>query len=197
MNYCKNCGIELKDASKFCANCGMSITEEAPETKNKMKRQDLKFGQKVCRFFKKVLLWGTIIIAFCVISFALILHFDVIHLSVPALLNGGDLLEAASAKSIIVEDAEIVAESDGSEKVKIMVQIPDYELLFKEASTTKDPEKYISNALLFGNYEVCEIKETVTITDKDVDIDTLTEELVDKIMEKELIDAINSLQEVE
>lgn len=61
----------------------------------------------------------------------------------------------------------------------------------------KNPERYIVNALKKGKYDTKKYEEDVKVTVEEGETVIHSDEIVDKIIEKELVNAVNALTEVE
>ena len=160
------------------------------------KRAAMTKGQKARRFFLKLLLLLILlVIAGGIIGgLSYMGIFDIPFLSD---YNKDNILKTLNERSIVVEETDIVMESDDSGTANIVVQIPDYGLLFKEAYASKNPDLYLVKALALGQYEVREYEEVAAVTVKDGETTIHSEEVVHQILEEALINAINDSSEVE
>lgn len=81
--------------------------------------------------------------------------------------------------------------SDIEGTAQVVIKIPDYTKLFAEGKDAKDLEKYLTKALKKSNYEVLEFEETVPVKVENGELLVQTKEVVKKLLEQELIQAIN------
>lgn len=106
-------------------------------------------------------------------------------------------LQEANYDCINVETHDVVMQTDTEGVVKIMVQLPDYEALFKDAYASENPDQNLLKALESGKYDVleCEITAKVIIEDgKEV---IHTDEAIKELLVQELSNAINALMDAE
>ena len=87
--------------------------------------------------------------------------------------------------------------SDTEVNAIIMVKIPNYELLFKEAALTKNPEQYLIKSLALKKYDVQEIEASANITVENGNIIIHSDDVVQQLLDESLVNAINALSEVE
>ena len=81
--------------------------------------------------------------------------------------------------------------SDIEGTAQIVIGVPNYTKLFAEGKDAKDLEKYLTNALKKGNYEILEFEEIAPVRVENGEQLMQTEEVVKKLLEQELIQAIN------
>lgn len=169
----------------------------AKKAKKKEKWTRLTFGQKIRRIFLRVLLWliGVMILAVGMIGG--LLYFNVVEIPMVTAYQEGKLLEAINEENIIIEESglEMVSGTEGI--ATIIVKMPNYELLFKEAATTGNPELYLFSALALKNYEIQRIETTASVAVENGKTVIHSDDAVHQLLEKALIDAINALSEVE
>ena len=127
--------------------------KEAKKAKKKEKRARLTTGQKVCRFFLKLVLWMILLVVLVGGIIGGLTYFGVIDIPILTDFRQDKMLEVINRKRVIVEKTDIVMESDTKGKAKIIVQIPDYVSLFKKAYVSENPEKYLLKALVLKDYE--------------------------------------------
>lgn len=169
----------------------------AKKAKKKEKWAKLTTGQKVRRFILKMLL-GVILLVVLVGGLIVGLSYlGVVNIPFLSNFNKDNLLEVVNEKTIVIEETDIVMETETEGAATIIVQMPDYELLFKEASTSANPEQYLLKALAFGKYEIQEFEEIATVTVDNGVTTVHSDEVVHQLLEESLINAINALSEVE
>lgn len=165
--------------------------------KRKEKRAKLTTGQKVRRFFVKLLLWLILLVIIAGGTIAGLSYMGIIDIPVLSEFNEDNILETLNERAVVVEETEIVMETDTEGTATVVVKMPNYELLFKEAYASENPDRYLVKALALGDYEIREYKEVATVTVAD-DVTTIhSDEVVHKLLEEALINAINALSEVE
>lgn len=192
--FCKNCGKELEEGIKFCPKCGTAvdsvvdnIQEELPERTEK----------KEHRFFLKLFPWLILLVVIVAGVIGALSYTRIIDIPFLSDFNEDNILETLNERAVIVEEKDIVMETDTEGTVTIIVQIPDYELLFKEAYKSANPNGYLVKALALGKYEIREYKEVATVTVDDAVTTIHSDEVVHQLLEEALINAINVLSEVE
>ena len=104
-------------------------------------------------------------------------------------------LAELNRKCIIVEEKDIVMENDSAGTTEIIVKMPDYSALFKEAYEAEDSELYLYEALSKGEYEIREIQAVAEVTCQNGITLVHTDEIVDELLEKALLEAVNEFAE--
>lgn len=102
-----------------------------------------------------------------------------------------DALQQAAQDAVQVDVKQTTMTSDIEGTAQVVIKIPDYTKLFAEGKDAKDLEKYLTKALKKGNYEVLEFEETVPVKVENGELLVQTKEAVKKLLEQELIQAIN------
>lgn len=124
-------------------------------------------------------------------------YFDVV--SIPSLsdFDQNSLLEFVNERNITVEEKDIVMTSENEGTATIVVTLPDYESLFENALTSKDPDNYLLKSLFFKDFETQKFELSANVTVENGEKVIQSDEVVHQLLEKHLIDAINALTEVE
>ena len=183
-----------KTEEKKKRNAGKKAAKKA---KKKEKRAKLTTGQKVCRFFLKLFLWLILLVVIAGGTIAGLSYMGIIDIPVLSEFNEDNILETLNERAVVVEKTDIVMKTDTEGTATVIVKMPNYELLFKEAYASENPDQYLVKALALGDYEIREYEEVVTVTVAD-DVTTIhSDEVVHKLLEEALINAINALSEVE
>lgn len=167
------------------------------KAKKKEKWTKLTTGQKVRRFFLKSFLW---LILFAVISVGVIgglSYIEMLNIPLWSDYNRRNILETLNERAVVVEEMNIVMETDNEGTASIVVQIPDYELLFKEAYASENPDQYLLKALALRKYEIQEYEEAATVTVEEGETVVHSDDVAQRLLEEALINAINALSEVE
>lgn len=170
--------------------------KEVKKAKKKEKWAKLTTGQKVQRIIFKLLLGLIILISFSVGIIGGLLHLDVIEIPVVTAYREDKLLEFINTKNIIVEESAIEMTSDTEGIATIIVQIPNYESLFKEAALTKNPEQYLFKSLVMKQYEIQKIEATASVTVENGSTIIHSDDVVQQLIDESLVNAINALSEV-
>ena len=102
-----------------------------------------------------------------------------------------DALQQAAQDAVQVDVKQTTMTSDIEGTAQVVIKIPDYTKLFAEGKDAKDLEKYLTKALKKSNYEVLEFEETVPVKVENGELLVQTKEVVKKLLEQELIQAIN------
>ena len=123
-------------------------------------------------------------------------YLDIIEIPVVTAYRENKLLEFINTKNVIVEESTIEMTSDTEGIATIIVKIPNYELLFKEAALTEDPERYIFMALAMKQYEVQEIEASAKVTVENGSTIIHSDDVVQQLLDESLVNAINALSEV-
>lgn len=188
-------------------NASLSKTEEKKQRKAEKKEQkkaakrerlaNLTVGQKMGRFFLKLLLWMLLLVAVTGGIIAGLSYMGISNIPFLSEFNEDNILETLNKRAIAVEESDIVMETDTEGTATIIVKMPNYELLFKEAYASENPDRYLAKALILGHYEVQEYEETAAVTVANGVTTIHSDEVVHRLLEKALINAINALTEVE
>lgn len=205
--FCHYCGKQIKDNISFCPHCGKNVAKPTTSSIIHAKDNDspkwmstksrTKLTSKKHHRFRKILLW-LVLFSFIIIgAIYSLLRFDIINISFLSDFNKDNILETLNERAVAVEETDIVMETDTEGTATVTVKMPNYELLFKEAYASENPDQYLVKALALGDYEIREYEEVATVTVAD-DVTTIhSDEVVHKLLEEALIDAINALSEVE
>lgn len=169
----------------------------AKKAKKKEKRTSMTFGQKVFIIILKFLLWLIILISFSIGIIGGLSYLDIIEIPVVTAYQEDKLLEFINTKNIAIEESMIEMTSDTEGTAIIMVKIPNYELLFKEAALTKNPEQYLIKSLALKKYDVQEIEASANITVENGSTIIHSDDVVQQLLDESLVNAINALSEVE
>ncbi len=169
----------------------------AKKTKKKEKWASMTLGQKVRKIILRLLLWLIISITVAVGVIGGLSYLDVIDIPLVTAYREGKLLEIINERNIVIEESNIEMTSDTEGTATIIVQIPNYELLFKEAASTANPEQYLLKALALKQYEVQEFETTTSITVENGSTIIHSDDVVHQLLEEALVNAINALSEVE
>lgn len=105
--------------------------------------------------------------------------------------NSEDALQQAAQDAVQVDVKQTTMTSDIEGTAQIVIGVPNYTKLFAEGKDAKDLEKYLTNALKKGNYEILEFEEIAPVRVENGEQLMQTEEVVKKLLEQELIQAIN------
>lgn len=219
--YCGKCGSKLDENTGLCPNCNLRPSSEkkqedieseeqlskkdvrkkdkkrAKRAKKKEKLAKLSVGQKVLRFFRKLFVCVILLVVLVGGVIGSLSYFGIIDISFLQDFDKNNLLEVVSKKTIVIEEKDIIMKTDTEGTATIIVQMPDYEQLFKEASASENPDRYLLKALALGKYDIQKYEENAAvIIDNGVTI-IHSDEVVHQLLEKELVDAINALSEVE
>lgn len=169
----------------------------AKKARKKEKLAKLTTGQKVGRFFLKLLLWLILLAVIAGGVIGTLSYFDVVDIQLFSSFKKDNLLRVVNEKRIVVKKTNIVLETETEGKATIIVQMPDYELLFKEAYSSDDPDQYLLKALILKKYDIKEYERTALVTVDDGKTTVHSDEVVHQLLEEVLINAINALSEVE
>lgn len=104
-------------------------------------------------------------------------------------------LQEINSNCIEIEKQEVSMQTDTEGAVKIKVQLPKYEILYKEASVSENPEEYLVNTLKSGKYDICEYEVEAKVTVENGKKVLHINEAVKKLLEKVLSQAVNKLME--
>lgn len=169
----------------------------AKKARKKEKWASMTFGRKSCKIILKLLLWLIVLTLFAVGVFGALLYLDVIEVPLVTAYREETLLELINEKSIVIEETTIDMISDTEGTATIIVRIPNYELLFKKAALTENPEQYLFTALVLKQYEVQEFETSARVTIENESTIIHSDDAVCQILDKALVNAINALSEVE
>ncbi len=189
--------ISEEPLSKKDAKKKRKADKKAAKKAKKKRWAKLTTGQKVCRFFWKLLLWLIVLAVFAGGLIGGLSYLGVLDIPFLPDFSKENLLEFVNKKTIVIEETDIVMETDTEGTATVIVKMPDYELLFKKASDSENPEQYLLKALAFGKYEIQEFEEVATVTVDDGVTIVHSDEVVHQLLEESLLNAINALAEVE
>lgn len=98
-----------------------------------------------------------------------------------------------TVKVEVIELQKTFKEGETTGVAKVSITVPDYVQLFQDGKDEKDLEKYLLKQLKKGKYETLEYIEEVPMTIVDNSVEIHDEEKIEEILEKVLIDAVNSV----
>ena len=104
-------------------------------------------------------------------------------------------LQEINSNCIEIETQKIFMQTDTEGTVKIKVRLPKYEILYKEASVSENPEECLANTLKSGEYDVCEYEIEAKVTVENGKKVLHTDAAVKKLLEKVFSQAVNKLME--
>lgn len=178
--FCHHCGRKIRGSEKFCPYCGEKVNT-AIQKKN---------------YLLKILLAAVLFLSIVCISICALLYFKKMKNSSMLSFNVREQLEAASKEAITVKQLEIEMDSEMKGTATLLIKMPNYVELFQEAIKTENPENYTLKALKSGKYDTVEYQSSALITVEDGKEIIHSEEVVKKLLEKSLVEAINALSEV-
>ena len=225
-NYCGKCGSKLDEATGLCPNCdaakikqhyNRTAEAETPVHKEenidkraekkalkarkkaakKKKRANWSTGKKVRRFFLKLIATVILLAVLAAGVTGAIVYFDVVNIPFLSDFNQNRLLEPINQRNIIVEEKSIDMASDTEGTATLVVTIPNYELLFKEAVTTENPDNYLLRALLLKDFETQEFEISAEVTVENGGKIVHSDEAVHQLLEECLGNAVYALLEEE
>jgi len=198
-NYCGTCGSKINQETGLCPNC-----DKQQETSKKEKKS----GKK-----KKVLI---VVLLFSFVFFigigivGMLAYFE--KITIPVL---SDLIKEkkgqeeiigeesivinefkqANDECIVVEEKSIEMKNEQEGTAVVLINIPDYEMLYKSALQSEDPDEFLLNALRKKEYTTIEYEREIPITVENGKREMNSEEIVKQIVEEALLNAINTLME--
>ena len=170
--------------------------KEKKKAVKKQKRAKRSTGKKVRRFFLKLILVILLLLLLVTGVAGTLVYFDVVDIPFLSEFNQNNLLEIVNERNITVEEENIVMASETEGTATILVTLPDYELLFKNAVTEENPDRYLLKALLLKDYETQEFEMSANVTVENGKRIVHSDEVVHQLLEESLIKAINALSEV-
>ena len=102
-------------------------------------------------------------------------------------------LQEINSNCIEIGKHEISMQTDTEGTAKIKVQLPKYEILYKEASVSENPEECLINTLKSGKYDTCEYEVEAKVTVENGKRVIHINEPVKALLEKVLSQAVNKL----
>lgn len=185
-NFCVKCGARLDETTGLCPKCDV---EE--KVSKKAKRKGRKNQKKTKVIFSIVIL---LVVVIGVVG--TLVYQDMID--IPFLGNAGqdNLLKIINEKNITVKEEEIVMSDDLNGTVRLVIELPNYEILFKKASKEKNPEQYVFMSLLLKRYKIVEYEVDAKVTVENGKKIIHSDEAVKQVLEKALLHAIDGLSEV-
>lgn len=204
--FCGKCGAKLDETTGRCPKCCAGNAENLKNRKadkrqkevpQESERAEWSAGKKIRRFCLKLLFGTALILLLTGGAIVGLFHFNVLDISAVSNFNKEQLLPFVNERAIEVKETNIVMDTDTEGTAEIIVQMPNYTLLFREAAASNNPEKYLLEALALGRYEVQEFVGVATVTVDDEITTVHSDEMVHRLLEESLVDAINALWEVE
>ena len=165
--FCGKCGEKLDEATGLCPKCDMEKIKEkfnqnqleeltdiksVKKTRKREKKTQKKAykkenheqwskSKKIRRFFLKFML-AILCLTVLVGVTGVLVYFDVVNIPIISDFKQEHLLEFVNERNIVVEEKNIVMTNETEGVATLIVKIPDYKQLFKEASAAKKPEQY-------------------------------------------------------
>lgn len=206
--FCGKCGAKLDEVTGLCPNCDADKMQKDSKKKSKSERRAQKkaakkekrarwsTGKKIRRFFLKLILTSILLTVFTAGVAGTLVFFGVVEIPFLSDFNQNSFIELINERNIIVEEENIVMTSDKEGTATIVVTLPDYELLFENAISAKNPDNYLLKALFFRDYETQEFELSANVTIENGKRVVHSDEVIHQLLEECLIDAINALSEV-
>lgn len=192
--YCDKCGMQLTDKEKFCPRCGnnMQKKQQVGEATNKKKGNKDQRKQKSGKTLVIVIIILTIIVGIIAVLYYNGWFNNFFRTDKDVEDNS---LAEINRSCITVEEKNIVMENDSEGTAEIIVKMPDYATLFKDAYKAEDSEMYLYEALSKSEYEIREIQAVAEVTRQKGITQVHTDEVVDELLENALLEAANELAE--
>ena len=178
--FCHYCGRKIRGSEKFCPHCGRKVTTNAQKK----------------RHFPRIILYVSLFFIVVCISVCVLLYFRKMKNPSMLPLNVSEQLETASKKSITVKRLDIEMDNETEGTATLLIKIPNYAELFQEALRTENPENYILDTLKTGKYNRVEYQASAQVTVEGGKEIIHSEDIVKKLLEQSLVEAINTLSEV-
>lgn len=210
-NFCGKCGAKLDSATGLCPNCDAkkesdthnakkmykaSTTAEKKALKKK-KRAQWSTAKKIRSFLLKLILTMLLLIMLSVGMTGILVYFDVVNVPFLSYFNQNGLLQFINQRNIIIEEENIIMTSQTEGTATIIVTLPDYELLFENAVTAKNPDNYLLKALILKDYKTQEFEVSASVTVENGKKVVHSDEVIHQLLEESLVNAISALVEVE
>lgn len=205
--FCHYCGKQIKDGSAFCPYCRQNvektISTETVHTKGNILKKtkavepNAESAMKKSNRFWKLFIWLFLFSFIIVGTIYGLSYLGIVNTPFFTTATVDKSLEKINQKCIVVEELGIIMKNEKEGTATLRIQLPDYKLLFIEASKTENPEQYLLESLASGNYDSCDYKGVAPVTIENGEMVVHSEEVVHQLLEKNLISAINALSEVE
>lgn len=223
--FCGKCGAKLDEATGLCPNCDAEKIKESTVQEEKIEVQKQKretvrafneknakekrkaekkkkwakltTGQKIRKFFLKLALWLILLFVIAGGIIGGLSYMEMLDIPLLSNFNKDTILETLNERAVVVEKTDIVMVTGNEGTAKIVVQLPDYELLFKGAYASDNPDQYLVGSLALGKYGTKEYERVATVTVEGEEATIHSDEVVHQLLEEALINAINTLSEVE
>ena len=127
----------------------------------------------------------------------ILVYFDVVNVPFLSYFNQNGLLQFINQRNIIIEEENIIMTSKTEGTATIIVTLPDYELLFENAVTAKNPDNYLLKALILKDYKTQEFEVSASVTVENGKKVVHSDEVIHQLLEESLVNAISALVEVE
>lgn len=184
--FCKKCGSKLNENAGKCPRCDLE------NSNNKGKNNS---NRKLLRIVIFLLIFIVVIGGVLIYKGTLKSLFISRNENEKNRTLSMEDFEKINFKCIEVQEGKISMQNSTEGKVAILIQMPNYEQMFKKAITANDPEKYVFDCLKNGEYKTKEFTKEARVSVKDGDTIVHSEEIVNQLLEQELINAINTLSE--
>lgn len=106
-------------------------------------------------------------------------------------------LQAANDEAIRVDMGQVSMISETEGTVEVIVELPDYAVLFKQAYAADNPDRALINALKSGDYETQQYQITAQVTVEEGKEIFHVNQAVQELLEQEMSQAIQTLMEAE
>lgn len=183
--FCGKCGTKLDEITGLCPNCDAVKIERLNKKKKK------RIGKFLLRLFVMIFVFLGLIVG----SIAFLQLKGIIDIS--KFLDKEENIEDINRSCIVVKEKDIVMQNETEGTATVTIEVPDYTDIYIAAYNSKNPERYIVDALKKGKYNTKKYEEDVKVTVENGETVIHSDEIVYKIIEKELIDAVNAVTEVE
>lgn len=204
-NFCGKCGSRLNEKTGLCPRCDAEKFLSKKELRKKRKadkRSQWTWGKRIRVFFLKLLLIMVAFIFLLIGALGALNYFEIVDVPFLSTImvdlgikSTSNILEEVNKECIKIKAKEVLMSTETEGQAEVLIQIPDYTKLYKEAVKTEDPDKYLTHVLRSGEFDILEFQETVLVTVENGKEIFHTEEVVKKLIETELINAINALGE--
>lgn len=210
-NFCGKCSAKLDSATGLCPNCDAKKESDTHNAKKmhkasttaekkalqKKKRAQWSTAKKIRSFLLKLILTMLLLIMLSVGMTGILVYFDVVNVPFLSYFNQNGLLQFINQRNIIIEEENIIMTSQTEGTATIIVTLPDYELLFENAVTAKNPDNYLLKALILKDYKTQEFEVSASVTVENGKKVVHSDEVIHQLLEESLVNAISALVEVE
>lgn len=166
------------------------IKKKRKKATNRNSKQLIRKKQKL--FLTIIFVMVVVLVIFSVNIITLVYSSEADTL-LPSDFNQNSLLSILNEKNIVISEESITMKNETEGTATIVVTLPDYQWLFENAVETDNPNNYLLKAFILKHYETQKFETSAPVTVENGEKVIHSDEVIHKLVEKSLINAINAL----